>query len=47
MFKILYVQATLEIQTDYINKGARVLIVDDLLATGGKIKLIRQIFLIL
>jgi len=35
----LFVQATFELQTEFINKGTRVLIVDDLLATGGKIKL--------
>lgn len=29
-------QATVEIQTDSISKGKKVLIVDDLLATGGK-----------
>lgn len=34
-YTLEYGEATLEIQTDYINKGARVLIVDDLLATGG------------
>ncbi|CAL7945566.1 unnamed protein product [Xylocopa violacea] len=30
-----YGEDTLEIQTEYVSKGSRVLIVDDLLATGG------------
>lgn len=36
---LLFVQATFELQTEFINEGTRVLIVDDLLATGGKIQL--------
>ncbi|XP_043252462.1 adenine phosphoribosyltransferase [Colletes gigas] len=34
-FTLEYGQETFEIQTDCIKKGSRVLIVDDLLATGG------------
>ncbi|XP_076234742.1 adenine phosphoribosyltransferase [Calliopsis andreniformis] len=45
-FSLEYGEATFEIQTDYINKGTRVLIVDDLLATGGSmaaaIKLVKS-----
>lgn len=33
-------EETLEIQTEYIPKGSRVLIVDDLIATGGTVKAI-------
>ncbi|XP_076293698.1 adenine phosphoribosyltransferase [Lasioglossum baleicum] len=33
--QIFFVQETFEVQVDLIPKGARVLIVDDLLATGG------------
>lgn len=35
---IEYGEAVFEIQKDYINKGTRVLIVDDLLATGGSME---------
>lgn len=35
VFTLEYGEATFELQTDFIKKGARVLIVDDLLATGG------------
>jgi adenine/guanine phosphoribosyltransferase-like PRPP-binding protein len=34
------VQATFEMQSEFLNKGTKVLIVDDLLATGGKIKIL-------
>ncbi|XP_029156001.1 adenine phosphoribosyltransferase [Nylanderia fulva] len=34
-YALEYGEATFELQTDFINKGTRVLIVDDLLATGG------------
>ncbi|XP_076642513.1 adenine phosphoribosyltransferase [Halictus rubicundus] len=34
-YTLEYGEATIEIQVDNIHKGARVLIVDDLLATGG------------
>ncbi|XP_018340312.1 PREDICTED: adenine phosphoribosyltransferase [Trachymyrmex septentrionalis] len=34
-YTLEYGEATFELQTEFINKGARVLIVDDLLATGG------------
>ncbi|XP_029043401.1 adenine phosphoribosyltransferase isoform X1 [Osmia bicornis bicornis] len=34
-YTLEYGEDTFEIQKDYINKGARVIIVDDLLATGG------------
>lgn len=34
-YSLEYGESTLELQTEYINKGTRVLIVDDLLATGG------------
>ncbi|XP_072760459.1 adenine phosphoribosyltransferase [Anoplolepis gracilipes] len=34
-YELEYGEATFELQTDFINKGTRVLIVDDLLATGG------------
>ncbi|KAG5325550.1 APT phosphoribosyltransferase, partial [Pseudoatta argentina] len=34
-YTLEYGEATFELQTEFINKGTRVLIVDDLLATGG------------
>ena len=34
-YTLEYGEATFEIQTENVNKGARVLIIDDLLATGG------------
>ena len=34
-FELEYASATLEIQKDSINRGDRVIIVDDLMATGG------------
>jgi len=36
----IYVQAIFEMQSEFINEGTKVLIVDDLLATGGKIKIL-------
>ncbi len=46
-YELEYGQDTLEIHTDAINSGDKVLVVDDLLATGGTIeatvKLIRQL----
>ena len=38
-----YGTATLEMHTDAIEKGSRVLIVDDLLATGGTAKATAQL----
>jgi adenine phosphoribosyltransferase len=37
-YKIEYGQDTIEIQKDIINKGQKILICDDLLATGGTAK---------
>lgn len=37
-YSLEYGEATLEIQTSDINKGERILIVDDLIATGGTLK---------
>lgn len=37
-YSLYLLQAIFELQTDFINNGTRVLIVDDLLATGGKIR---------
>ncbi|KAK1124366.1 hypothetical protein K0M31_006733 [Melipona bicolor] len=34
-FTLEYGEATFEIQTEYVKKGARTIIIDDLLATGG------------
>lgn len=36
--QFLFFQATFELQTEFIKKGSRVLIVDDMLATGGKMR---------
>ncbi len=37
-YKLEYGEGTLEMHTDGVNKGERVVIIDDLLATGGTAK---------
>jgi len=42
-YALEYGESTLEIHTDAIKKGARVLIMDDLLATGGTAKAVAEL----
>ena len=42
-YDLEYGSDTLEVHTDAIFKGARVLIVDDLLATGGTARAVTQL----
>jgi adenine phosphoribosyltransferase len=43
-YKLEYGEATIEVHSDAVNKGDRVLIIDDLLATGGTVLATASLF---